>query len=687
MKCDKITTATERKKHLTLKRLCFNCTGTYHKASECRCPTACQVCRKKHHTSICEGKPDQMLVANGNSSVFYPVVIVEVNGIRCRALLDTGAGSSYASAALLNRIKTCPVRKEVRRIEMMMQTTRQEIEIHQVEVKSLSRKFTLKTEVMKVNRGVLLTLDNPQYLDLLTQYSHLKGVVMDDTDTKQELPVHLILGTSEYTKIKTKTTPKLGKPGEPVAEFTQLGWTIMSPGKEADLTKMLLTQTTSSDYENLCRLDVLGLKDHPAGDQDNVYQEFKEQLERSPEGWYETGHMWKGNHPPLANNKEGSMKRLETLVKKLDKQPDMLMKYDAIIKDQLSQGIVERVQGEPKGKEFYIPHKAVIRETAESTKTRTVYDASAHPNDKSPSLNECLEPGPALQNQLWSVLVRNRFHPIALSGDLKQAFLQVRIREADRDVLRFHWLKDLTTREVETLRFTRALFGLSISPFLLGGVIEQHLHNMEAAYPEEVEEIRRSLYVDDLISGGKTVTETENLKKSCVTIFGTARFELHKWHSNDPALETETNQVEATEPSYVEDQLGVKPGDTTLLGVPWDKENDTIKVNFPDRSNEVTKRGVLGKIAKIYDPLGIVSPTTLQGKLIYREACDSRIPWDRELPPELFAKWTLWEQSLPNKVEIPRSLVKHQEEIEAIDLHAFGDASGRGVSSVAYAVT
>ena len=111
--------------------------------------------------------------------------------------------------------------------------------------------------------------------------------------------------------------------------------------------------------------------------------------------------------------------------------------------------------------------------------------------------------------------------------------------------------------------------------------------------------------MDDLISGGKTVAETENLKKSCVTIFGTARFELHKWHSNDPALETETNQVKATEPSYVEDQLRVEPGDTTLLGVPWDKENDTIKVNFPDRSNEVTKRGVLGKIAKIYDPLTV----------------------------------------------------------------------------------
>ena len=55
-------------------------------------------------------------------------------------------------------------------------------------------------------------------------------------------------------------------------------------------------------------------------------------------------------------------------MKKLDKQPDMLTKYDSIIRDQLSQGIVERMQEEPKGKQFYIPHKPVVRETAESTK-------------------------------------------------------------------------------------------------------------------------------------------------------------------------------------------------------------------------------------------------------------------------------------------------------------------------------
>ena len=85
----------------------FNCTGPNHRAEECRCVTKCSHCRRRHHSSICENisgykKPEHMLDATGKSSVTYPLVVVEVCDIRCRALLDTGAGSSYASAALLD---------------------------------------------------------------------------------------------------------------------------------------------------------------------------------------------------------------------------------------------------------------------------------------------------------------------------------------------------------------------------------------------------------------------------------------------------------------------------------------------------------------------------------------------------------------------------------------------------------
>ena len=108
----------------------------------------------------------------------------------------------------------------------------------------------------------------------------------------------------------------------------------------------------------------------------------------------------------------------------------------------LFKGIVERVVEEPNERVFYIPHKPVKRETSTTTKLRIVFDASAKPSDESRSLNECLETGPPLQNLLWNVLVRNRVKPVALTADIKQAFLQVRIRAEDRDVLRFHWIKN-----------------------------------------------------------------------------------------------------------------------------------------------------------------------------------------------------------------------------------------------------
>lgn len=98
-----------------------------------------------------------------------------------------------------------------------------------------------------------------------------------------------------------------------------------------------------------------------------------------------------------------------------------------------------------------------------------------------------------------------RFHPVVVAGDVRRAFLQVRIRETEVDALRFHWIADKTAKQVETLRFTRVVFGLAPSPFLLNGVIQQHLENLLSTYPDAVKEILKSLYVDDLLSGRPTI--------------------------------------------------------------------------------------------------------------------------------------------------------------------------------------
>ena len=108
-----------------------------------------------------------------------------------------------------------------------------------------------------------------------------------------------------------------------------------------------------------------------------------------------------------------------------------------------------------------------------------MYDASSKPNMNEPSLNECLEKGPPLQNMLRDVLVRNRMKPVALCADLRKAFLQIRIRKCRKDILRFHWIKNQNVSDTEILRFTRLVFGLIQSPLILEAILQSHLSKYE----------------------------------------------------------------------------------------------------------------------------------------------------------------------------------------------------------------
>ena len=429
--CDKITSPAERRQILQNKRLCFNCTGPKHSANNCSSRASCVHCKQKHHSSICDrqvraSQPKNnagvaLTATQDGEKVCHPLVLVKVNGVTCRALLDTGATVSYASGYLLNRLKLRPTRTHTRRIQTIVGVVTKRSEIFNVQASDTDEKYAIPLGVTRIDRAELLSVENPNYAVMISKYPHLKGVYMEDTELKKMLPVHVILGASDYARIKTRESQRTGAMGEPVAEYTRFGWTIMSPGTETDLDSMFLAQTASNDYEELYRMDVLGLEDAPSGDQSVVYAEFREQLRGSSDGWYEARLPWKGDHPPLPSNESGSLKRLGSLVQRL-KKTGRLNEYNAIIQDQLREGTVEEADMPASGKEFYIPYKAVVRENVESTKMRVVYDASAKAHSSAPSLNDCLEVGPPLQNKLWKVLVRGRFHPVALAGDIRKPF-------------------------------------------------------------------------------------------------------------------------------------------------------------------------------------------------------------------------------------------------------------------------
>ena len=189
------------------------------------------------------------------------------------------------------------------------------------------------------------------------------------------------------------------------------------------------------------------------------------------------------------------------------------------------------------------------------------------------------------------------------------------------------------------------------------------------------------MYVDDLINGGPTVEAAKQVKETSTEVFAQGGFTLHKWHLNATELDAmSATQVSETQETYAKQQLGApQRGKGALLGVPWDKEKDNIEVKFPGDRVQPTKRNLLTKLAKVYDPLGFALPTTLSGKLLYRKACELKIAWDAELPKELVKQLSLWEEGLPPSITVPRPLTAKREKITNIDLHCFGDASGRGV--------
>ena len=663
LQCEKVTDTGERKRILARKGLCFNCATRTHRAAECASKTSCQHCNKRHHSSICDKRPEnpesqrKLMTDGASDDGVFPVVVVKVNGVKCRALIDSGAGGSYASAKLMSMIAKQPSEVKTQRIDMLMATKTTRIEMYDTEVCSLDESYKINVKLAKVDKPELLHIKNPGYDKLIREHDHLRGVTMDDHDIKQQLPIHLILGNGEYARIKTSTKPLVGRgDGEPVAEKTKFGWVIMSLGIDFDRGTMLLTQTSQSEFESLCRLDVLGLADTMENDQNVVYDDFKEQLVRNPSGYYEVNLPWKANHPKLPTNEAGSRRRLTSLVRKLTREGNY-ERYDDVIQEQLEQGVIEMAPIEAKGKEFYLPHKGVIKQSAETTKLRVVYDASAKESSDKPSLNECLYPGPPLQNQLWNILVRARFHPVLLTGDIEKAFLQVRIKEEERDSLRFFWQSP--DRDVALVyRFSRALFGMTCSPFLLGGVINEHLKLWETRYPELVKEIRDGLYVDDLMTGGETIETVATKRSRAIEIFKDGTFKLHKWHSNVATLETENgcNSTEEEEISYAKQQLGSSKPDTKLLGLPWDKSKDTLSVETPRKTPATTKRAALSELAKVYDPLGLISPVTLAAKQLYREMCESKIPWDGELPESIKKRWEKWQDDISTNITVPFSI-------------------------------
>jgi len=274
---------------------------------------------------------------------------------------------------------------------------------------------------------------------------------------------------------------------------------------------------------------------------------------------------------------------------------------------------------------------------------------------------------------LCGVLLRFRLHPVGVVSDVEKAFLQLGLKMTDRDVTRFLWVKDplqpLTRDNVRTYRFCRVPFGVISSPFLLAATIDHHLQLQKTAHCDE---IRRNIYVDNVITSKPSSQEATAFYQETKDVFEQASMNLREWATNDEEFK------KTIAPHDMSDNSTIK-----VLGMSWNSQSDTLAtsgVNYPAKA-VLSKRELLRAMSQFYDPLGLFSPVTMRAKILLQNIWKLNVSWDEPLPENCVADWQhiIEDLSQASHFQVPRYLAP---KIPASDikyeLHVFCDASNDG---------
>ncbi|XP_064476123.1 uncharacterized protein LOC135390028 [Ornithodoros turicata] len=392
----------------------------------------------------------------------------------------------------------------------------------------------------------------------------------------------------------------------------------------------------------------------------------------------------------LADNRSIAQTRLLSQLRRLRDHPDLLKEYHDTISEYFLEGHAEKAPEVPQENLYYLPHHAVIRKEAVTTKVRVVFDASSHVSG-APSLNQVLQKGPNINADLLLQLVSFRCYPIILTVDIRKAYLQILIRPEDRDALRFLWPEDLPCPgnpcpQIQEWRMTRVPFGAASSPFLLAATLRHHFDSVQHKYPAATERLRHAFYMDDLIVGATSEEDALQIYREAVTMLQEAGMDLRKWCSNSPTLSRQFCQ-DGIAYDTVSSQETVK-----VLGLHWHRPTDEVTFTMNGISSylanqPITKRTILHGVARIFDPLGYLSPFTIRARLVFQSLWARDQGWDDALQAPHLMQWADWCSELPhlNSIRLPRLLPSSSTSSDGNDeIHVFADASPRAYGAAIY---
>ena len=711
--CHKFSSVTERKNELKKQKRCFQCLKKFHFSDQCNNKRKCFHCGLfgKHNRSLCSGKIENSTKNDVSSSMMsysthetiLPTALASVFSedseatVSARILFDTGSQRTYLTTSLAKRLKLKTQENTDLTVFTFGSMTPKYIKSSLVTISlTLKNKSSVEISAYVVPR---ITGDISAHYELKSKF--LFNYPDIASDVKSDCPVDILIGSDYYHLLvlgKTKNVAnnlflvqsKLGwilsgQSVDPVS-MENLSFLTFVQGEHCNSCSHFATPDPplyDDNIKDIWELETIGVRDSPKTMENEEVIEFFNSSTKFENGRYQVKWPWIEYPTDLPLNLGLAVGRLTNLLKRCDQT--ILEQYDQILMDQLSKGVIERVESSPLPNSHpvhYLPHHCVLK-VDKTTKLRIVYDASAKVKGKL-SLNEYLYKGPCMLEDLVSLLLRFRTKSIGVTADIEKAFLQVGLQPEDRDVTRFVWVKDVTKKADEQnlihFRFCRVPFGVISSPFLLAATIKFHLSQKKHSGIEEV--MGNSLYVDNLIMSVDSVEEAKDMYAAARSSFSELAMNIREWNSNAQLF------LSPIPPDQKNRQL-----ETSVLGLKWDTQQDTLAITpkFSLLTKRITtKREALRAIASVYDPCGFVTPLTLPAKLMFQKLWKEKCKWDDPLSPENLNTWEECAQILQAIDSFVISRHFQQPTLHTStssynhDLHCFTDASQDAYAAVVY---
>lgn len=501
---------------------------------------------------------------------------------------------------------------------------------------------------------------------------------------KNESP-KIIIGLRDC-KLSTPLKVRSGAWEEPTATKTLLGWEIhgsqASPLNIANVNFHSNGTANNSNADEILHkaiadffsLENFGVKLPENSLESTTDKRAREILETTTKrvrdgNKFETGMLWKYDKIHLPDSLPMATRRLESLCRRLERDPDLDMKFRAKMAEYVQQGYVPKLTSEEENenstKIWYLPLFPVINQKKPG-KIRMVWDAAATVGET--SLNSMLLKGPAQMVSLPGVLLRFREGAYGITGDIREMFHRASIRREDQMSQRFLW-KDKGSNKIEKYVLNVMSFNATCSP------ASAQSFQSERELVEVAEEVK-----------------LVHLK---------ADFEMRNWISNSPLAMSKLNGTNR-QPSDQIVNCGFDNDQTErVLGMWWNVARDTFtySLRYHPLNEDVltgtrrpTKREILQTLMAIYDPLGFLAPFLVQLKILLQDIWRSGIGWDEKIKEQdddnMYERWLNWIRHLPNieKISIPRHFSNkiNPTNPHRIELHVFVDASLLAYSTVVF---